>query len=323
MRAKVWALMIVTVVTLAACSAPEPPDLPSPSITGGPLGGTLQTLIDDPAEEPVLEIVSTTDYDVVESHDITYRSDGLTITGVLHVPTSPGPHPAIVMVHGLVDASTYTTGNDLTRQQRALVEAGYIVLVPDLRGHAGSDDDPEGESNFVIGQAQDIVNALRALRSSDLPGLDTDRIALLGHSFGGLGALNAAVVAPDLYDALILISPAPTDLWMVIAGALEPDDPVYQSIVARHGTPDTQPEHWADLTPLNFVDRIDAPVLVVQGTADEVIQRSWTETTVAALQDGGVAVDTEWIDGADHHLDPYWEVGMDAIFAFLDPLFES
>lgn len=72
---------------------------------------------------------------------ITYRSGGLTISGIMNLPRGRGPFPVIVLAHGYIDPRVYVSGQGLRREQDALARNGYAVLHVDYRNHAGSDDD--------------------------------------------------------------------------------------------------------------------------------------------------------------------------------------
>jgi dienelactone hydrolase len=62
---------------------------------------------------------------------VTYRSSGLTISGVMNVPNGDGPFPALVLNHGYIDPDVYTNGRGLRREQDYLARHGYVVLHTD------------------------------------------------------------------------------------------------------------------------------------------------------------------------------------------------
>jgi len=64
------------------------------------------------------------------------------------------------------------------------------VLHTDYRGYAGSDDDPDVHHELWLPYAVDVVNAVEAVKRSDLPYLDGERVGLLGRSLGGSVTLN-------------------------------------------------------------------------------------------------------------------------------------
>jgi pimeloyl-ACP methyl ester carboxylesterase len=106
----------------------------------------------------------------------------------------PQPAPAVVLLHGWGgNAST------LLPAAQTLHQAGYAVLLPEARNHGRSDRD--GHSSLPR-FAQDLGSALDWLALQ--PGIDTTRVAALGHSVGGAAVLLAASQRTDLYGAVIV-----------------------------------------------------------------------------------------------------------------------
>lgn len=95
----------------------------------------------------------------------------------------------VVLVHG-----SLATGDDEWQAQRPLAEQGFRLLVPDRRGYGRSP--PARGEDFLV-DADDIA---------DLMG---NGAHLVGHSYGGLGALFAAAHHPDATLSLTLLE-APT-----------------------------------------------------------------------------------------------------------------
>jgi len=59
------------------------------------------------------------------------------------------------------------------------------------------------------GHLDDVVAGSQALMGT--PSVDVERLAIVGFSRGGLLALQAALLLPDLWDAVILMAPAPAN----------------------------------------------------------------------------------------------------------------
>jgi dipeptidyl aminopeptidase/acylaminoacyl peptidase len=319
------------VLVLAACSGTtSPPATPSSSAGAGsgavpattsPTSPaavvTLRTLIAASPEHPVLAVgdrVGTTNG--ITTSKVSYESGGFTITGLLHVPTGAGPFPAIVAVHGGADPATYASGSELVREQAALAKAGYVVLSTDLRNYADSDDDPQAGQDLNMGSTLDIVNAARALAVSTAPPVDPKRIGLLGHSLGGLEVLSAMTVDPVTAKAVVAIAPASSVVWNNVQRFMKPSDEAYIRVVGAHRTPTENPTFWADVSPATFAARAAAPLLILQGTTDEVVDAAWSPATAKVWSDAGKDVTLVPIQGADHFLDPAWQTGMDQILAF-------
>jgi len=97
--------------------------------------------------------------------------------------------PGAVLCHGYGaarDQLLYPIG-------KQLVEAGYDVLLIDFRGHGTSD-----EASVTLGPAEaaDVKAAVRFLQAQ--PGVDDQRIALVGFGMGGYSAILAAAQSPDV-----------------------------------------------------------------------------------------------------------------------------
>ena len=136
-----------------------------------------------------------------------------------------------------------------------------------------------------MGSTLDVVNAARALAAD--PRVDSSRVALVGVGLGGLIAINAQVVAPDVVAAVVAENPSSIDVWQNIEYFFEPDDEFRALIVDPRGTPEENPELWADVSPATFVDRVDSPLLILQGTGDTGNDPAWSDTTVATFTAAG------------------------------------
>lgn len=304
---------VLAAVLLAGCTAPAPEPTPTPT---GPR--TLRTLIETPAESPVLEVGDLVQGDGFRTALSSYVSEGLTITGMLYLPDGDGPFPGVVVVHGAVDPALFTTGSDLVQEQEAFARSGHVVFAPDLRGFAGSDPDPSGGTDIDVGAIADLVNAGRALAASGIPNLDGGSIGLFGHSLGGGESLAAAVVAPDVFDAVVAMSPVSTRPWWVVDHFLPRDSAEFAAIAAVHGTYEEDPAHWDDLASATFADRATAPLLIVFGTADDPVYATWEEHTVADFQNAGADITLITVDGGDHRLEPHWDEVFPQLLSFLD-----
>lgn len=113
-----------------------------------------------------------------------------TLLGTVYIAEGAGPHPTVVLLHGF-------PGSELNLDlAHAIRRAGWNVAYFHYRGTWGSG----GE--FSFGNALDDVEAvLKSLRGESLAGnyrIDTTRIALIGHSFGGFLALKVASTDPGI-----------------------------------------------------------------------------------------------------------------------------
>jgi pimeloyl-ACP methyl ester carboxylesterase len=113
---------------------------------------------------------------------------------IAYTDSAPGDRhaPLIVAVPGMGDLrSTY---DDLTTP---LVEAGWRVVVADLRGHGDSDTTFTHHGDDVTGA--DLLALVEHL--------DAGPAVLLGNSMGASAAVWAAAERPELVRGLVLVSP--------------------------------------------------------------------------------------------------------------------
>jgi len=97
---------------------------------------------------------------------IVYPSDGLNIYSFMNVPSQgTPPYPVVIAIHGYIDPGIYTTLDYTTRYADALARAGYIVLHPNLRGYAPSDNSPSEENLFRVGFAIDVLNLIALVKA--------------------------------------------------------------------------------------------------------------------------------------------------------------
>jgi carboxymethylenebutenolidase len=154
--------------------------------------------------------VSFTDSRIKASY-VTYPSpggNGGTMRGYLVQPSSPGPHPAVLVVHENRGLNPYI--EDVAR--RAAV-AGFLALAPDglapLGGYPGNDDDGR-DMQAKLDQAKlrtDMLNGARWLKSHQG---STGKLGVTGFCWGG-GTTNflATALGADLQAAAPFYGAAP------------------------------------------------------------------------------------------------------------------
>lgn len=162
--------------------------------------------------------------------------------------------------------------------------AGFNVLMLDYRGFGRSQGKPT-----LDGVVEDAAAALRHLRSR--PGVDGGRLVVLGQSLGGATALR--LLARDSGGVRLAVIEAAFASYRGIAR-----DAAMQSVVLAPLLPLALPAlPAARHDPLAALGSLRVPLLIVHGTADEVIPFRHGELLAAAAPAG-----TEFIrvDGARH-----------------------
>ena len=200
-----------------------------------------------------------------------YRSEGLNLYGFMNIPKGEGPFAVVIVLHGYVDPSEYNTLAYSTRYADALAEAGYIVLHPNLRGYANSDN---GENPVGIGDTIDILNLIGLVRNQSgvtgpLKKADGERIGLWGHSMGGGIVLRVLVVDQGI-GAALLYAPIHAD---------EAVNLQYFEFDGRGNAKiDVPPEVIQGISARYYLDRITAPLSIHHGEEDVVVPLEWSDS---------------------------------------------
>lgn len=119
-----------------------------------------------------------------------YMSDGLKISGVLHVPEGRKPDqalPTFLVLHGFVGTKDESHAE---LQAQMLEDMGYCAYRFDMRG-CGKSEGARGDVR-CFDQVADTKNALTFI--SDRPEVDSDKIGVIGHSFGAAVSVFTAGV---------------------------------------------------------------------------------------------------------------------------------
>src|SRR3989344_1033007 len=226
----------------------------------------------------------------------TYNSGRFKISGIMNVPTGKGPFPVLILNHGHIDTAVYTNGRGLKREQDYLARRGYVVLHPDYRNHADSDKDPDDEYSLRFSYTEDVINAVLAVKNSGFSFVDPERIGMLGHSMGGGIAQNVMVDKPDLVKAFVLFAPVSSQYRDNFEKWVQRRAEIADVIIREHGTPESNPSFWDNVSPINFLDRVVAPVQIHHGTADQSVPLAWSQKLDDALER----------TGAEHQLYVYY-----------------
>ncbi len=252
------------------------------------------------------------------SHQATYRSGGLTISGVINIPHGDGPFPAAVLAHGYIDPAVYASGQGMTRERGVLAEAGYIAFHVDYRNHGFSDTDPDAELDMRLGYTADVINAVAALRRWDGP-IDEDRIGLVGRSMGGGVVYNVLTVVPKLVNAAVVFAPVSSDAVDNFERWVRSDRPgVASEIIEAYGEPGRAGGFWRGISARTYFDRVLTPLMVHHGTADDSCPIAWSDETVSLLRKADKTVRYHVYDGEGHAFGPQFQLSMDRTIRFLD-----
>lgn len=123
-------------------------------------------------------------------------SHGVLINGVVYSPPGAGPHPTLVICHGL-------PGNEKNLDlAQAVRRAGWNAVTFNYRGSWGS----PGKYRFAqnLEDADAVLAYLRTPEVTSKLAIDSKRIAIAGHSMGGWVAAHTASHDPALSGAILI-----------------------------------------------------------------------------------------------------------------------
>lgn len=221
-------------------------------------------------------------------YSITYKSEGLKISGIMNVPKGNGPFPILVLNHGFIEPKNYSNGQGLKREQDYFARNGYVVVHSDYRNYGYSDFDPGNDIRPRSGYVEDVINAIEALKKSNLPYLDKENIGMLGHSMGGGIALNVMVTKPDIAKAYVLLAPINSDYKKNFDRWVLSDWPqVAQQFYDQYGSYEENPELWKSISARYYLDKVSEPVMIHQGILDEDVPVQWSRELNEMLKEKG------------------------------------
>jgi dienelactone hydrolase len=135
------------------------------------------------------------------SQTLHYESSGRSVAVDIVIPDQPGPHPAVLLLHGRGGLSLY--GAAFGQQAVALALQGFTVLTPHYFDASASPDSPPVTSSAFETWRQALEDALTfAAKRADV---DPQRIGVVGFSLGGFLA-GVEAVQDDRIAALVLAS---------------------------------------------------------------------------------------------------------------------
>ncbi|MFY9908437.1 MAG: S9 family peptidase [Candidatus Sulfotelmatobacter sp.] len=236
--------------------------------------------------------------DMVEPYLVHYPSrDGKwTISAFLYVPFNMprnGQNAAIVYIHGGPAAQTL---NSFNRFVQFAVNQGYMVLAPNYRGSTGYGKEFQQANLFDMGggDLQDVLAGVDWIKQTGH--LDPKKIAVMGGSYGGYLSMMAVTKAPEVWAAGVPIVPF-VNWFTEIAN----EDPVLQqSDLATMGDLVKNKALYEDRSPINFIDQIRAPLLLLAGGHDPRCPKSETQQVVEAIKKRGGTVDSKIYENEGH-----------------------
>jgi dipeptidyl aminopeptidase/acylaminoacyl peptidase len=214
----------------------------------------------------------------VKARFVHYNSaDGLEIPAFLYllVKTVAAKRPALVWLHGGFGGATL---NEFDPAIQYFVANGFVVLAPNYRTSTGfgptlADLKSVKSRERIVEDVAASVDYLKTLEA-----VDSSKLALYGFSFGGWVTMRTLTARPHLFAAAVNLA-GMADLrryYKVLPSTLN-------SILG--GPPNQWAERYHVESPIDFINRLSTPLLVICGKSDPGFSQA-TEL-VTALKHAG------------------------------------
>lgn len=215
-----------------------------------------------------------------------YRAeDGLPLSGWLYRPVgAKGPGPLVFIYHGGPEGQSRPS---LSADAQALVARGISVFLPNVRGSTGYGRRFVNLDNGAlrVNSVKDIAATTRALVDRGVA--DPKRVGIMGGSYGGYMVMAGITEYPQMFAAAADLYGvvnfetffAHTQPWMAAISTVE------------YGDPKTQAQMLYDLSPINKLDRVVTPLIVLHGANDTNVPVIEADQIVARLKARGVPVE--------------------------------
>jgi dipeptidyl aminopeptidase/acylaminoacyl peptidase len=175
----------------------------------------------------------------------------------------PAPCPVVVSFHGGPESQA-KPGFSVGAQM--FVDAGFVYVEPNVRGSDGygktwlhADDGPKR-----LDVITDIEDAAKWARATFAAGGREPKVGIFGGSYGGYSVLMGMTMFAGAYDAGVDVVGI-SDLRTFLRNTAP-----YRRIlrISEYGDPDRDADALARLSPMTYVERTKAPLLIMQGASD-------------------------------------------------------
>jgi len=210
-------------------------------------------------------------------------------------PAGGDPCPVVVEFHGGPEGQAEP---GFSPYAQLFVDAGFIYAEPNVRGSdgygkawLGSDDGPK-RLNVI----SDIEDAGKYARTHFTRGGQAPKVAITGGSYGGYATLVGMTMFAGTYDAGASIVG-----FSSLTTFLKNTAPYRRLLrITEYGDPEKDAEALRKLSPITYVDRVKAPLLLIQGLDDPRVPAGEAVQIQEALAARGVPSSLILIEGEGH-----------------------
>lgn len=238
---------------------------------------------------------------LVNAKVVRYQSyDGLQIPAIYYQPilaSKENKVPALVWVHGGPGGQSRVGYFSLIQY---MVNQGYAVLAVNNRGSSGygkqfiaMDDKKHGDVDL-----KDCIWAKKFLIGTGV--VDAEKIGIIGGSYGGYMTMAALTYAPEEFKVGVNIFGVTN--WLRTLKSIPPYwESFRKALYAEMGDPTTiDSVALYNKSPLFFADKVNKPLMVLQGANDVRVLKVESDEIVEAVKKNNVPVEYIVFDDEGH-----------------------
>ncbi|HJM29394.1 MAG TPA: prolyl oligopeptidase family serine peptidase [Acidimicrobiales bacterium] len=213
-----------------------------------------------------------------------------TVVLLPHNHNGTTPLPVLLDPYGGPHAQRVRSARGLFGVSQWFADQGFAVIVTDGRGTSGRSPAFEREvyGDLASAALEDQIDALQAA-AAIYDQLDLGRVGIRGWSFGGYLAALAVLRRPDIFHA-------------GVAGAPVTDWELYDTHYTERylGHPQNNPENYQKTNLCNEAHRLERPLLLIHGLADDNVVAAHTFQLSQALLEAGKPHEVLPLSGVTH-----------------------
>jgi dipeptidyl aminopeptidase/acylaminoacyl peptidase len=211
--------------------------------------------------------------------------DGLELSGWLYKPgVSNHPYPTVISYHGGPEGQSRPS---FSYTFQALLSQGIAVFSPNVRGSSGFGKEFVNLDNGALrtNGIKDIEACYNYVVESGFA--DKSKVGIMGGSYGGYMVMAGITEYPDMFAAAANLFGVvnfitffeETEPWMAAISKVE------------YGDPDTEADMLRALSPINKVEVVKTPTIVLHGANDTNVPVVEAEQVVENLKKRNIPVE--------------------------------
>lgn len=219
---------------------------------------------------------------------VTYLSQGLKVKGMLAEPKEEGLYDGLLYLRGGIK----NVGKVRPSRIAQFAQEGLIVFAPFYRGNQGG----EGDEDFAGEDRYDAFSGFELLKHHER--VHKSRIHIFGFSRGGVMALFTAIQYPEALTVttwggvsdMALIYKERKDLQRMMKRVI--------GSIKKH------PNQYEIRTPLNYIEQLNAPILIIHGMLDQNVSVQHALMLEQCAKKYKKQVEKWYFQEYDHHFPP-------------------